>query len=175
MTEIDGQPRVDVVVIGQLGAVHGVRGEVRLFPSSDVPGRFDQLTQVWWIGENGAQRPLHVKHLRAAGRCYLITFEGYEDRETALRLARGRIAIPASQRGILPPGRYFYDDLLGLDCYTESGECLGRIDAIYPTGANDVLEIKGQTREWLVPLQKRYVLDVDLAGRRLKIRLPVEG
>jgi 16S rRNA processing protein RimM len=168
------EPRVpdDMVLIGRLGAVHGIHGELKLFSMSDVPGRFDNLREVFWIGTKGEPKPLKVKSLRALPAHYLICFEGWDVRETAAELSNGLLALPLARRGELPPGVYFLDDILGLEVCDESGRRLGAVTEIYQTGAHDVYAVRDGDRELLLPALPSVVLSIDLAGRRMTVRVP---
>jgi len=162
----------DLVVIGKLGTVHGVHGEIKLFSLSDVPGRFDNLQEVWYVGEKGLAQRLEVKSLRAAGTFWLICFLGIETREEALGLINGQIAIPNDRRGVLPEGAYFLDDIIGLEVVDENGRHLGRIVEIFKTGANDIYEIRDQGKELLLPALKSNILEIDLKAHRMRVRIP---
>ena len=75
-----------MVTIGRAVRVHGLRGDVRVRSLSDVPGRFETLTQVTVEGPGGARRPLAVKAARPIGSDYLVSFEGIETSEAAAPL-----------------------------------------------------------------------------------------
>jgi len=170
----------DWVAIGTLGAPHGVHGEIKLFPLSDVPGRFripekegsPGLREVRWSGEGKADKRLKVASIRPGKRFFLIAFEGIANPEDASGLIGGVLSIPRSERGRLPKDSFFLDDILGLTAVDEQGQVLGRVAEIYQTGANDVYEIRGNRGEWLVPALKKYVLEIDLESRRMVGRLP---
>jgi 16S rRNA processing protein RimM len=76
------------------------------------------------------------------------------------------------ERDWLPPleeGEFYWADLQGLDVETMDGTPLGRIESFMQTGANDVMVVRGE-REHLVPwIRGRYVLDVDLDARRVRV------
>ncbi len=71
-----------------------------------------------------------------------------------------------------PAPGYRVKDLDGCAVVTESGETLGLLKDVYPTGANDVFVVRGEQREYLVPALKDVVLEIDLAARRILVRLP---
>jgi 16S rRNA processing protein RimM len=166
-----GLPAREWVRIGQLGSPHGVRGEIKLYPLSDVPGRFDHLQEVRWT-DSGSSRILRVRALRASGSFFLIAFDGTESPEQAQALARGFLEIPRGSSDDLPPGRYFIDEMVGLTVEDETGAVLGTLTGIYQTGANDIYEISGAEGDWLLPALKSLVLGVDLKNRRMRVRVP---
>ncbi len=167
------EPTDEMVVIGRLGAPHGIRGELRLFSVSDVPGRFEGLREMWWQGAaRGAWRRLRVDQLRSGGDHYLVRFAGFATREQAGALSHGHLALPARERPVLPRGSYFIDQVVGLLVETESGQPLGRIAEVYRTGANDIYAVQGPAGELLLPAVKSVVLEVDLERGRMRVRLP---
>lgn len=158
--------------IARLGSPHGVRGELRLFSLSDVPGRLEGLRAAWWLGARSRRRRLEVEGVRAAGRSWLIKFRGIDTPEAARELVNGFLAVPPQERGTLPRGRYFVDDLIGLEVLAEDGRYLGRLEQIYETGANDVYAVVHEGRELLLPALAQVILEVDLEHRRLRVRVP---
>lgn len=167
-------PRIPagLVLIGKLGAPHGVAGELRLFSLSDVPGRFRGLAGAVWIGAQGQTRELKIKSLRAAAGHDLVAFAGWDRRETAAELSNGLLAVPESERAAAPAGTYFVDEIIGLEVVDERGESLGRVQDIFQTGANDVYVVQGPRGELMLPALKSIILAIDLPGRRLVARVP---
>lgn len=162
------------IYIGKVGAAHGVRGEIRLVPLSDVPGRFQSLGRVYWIGPGGLERSLHVAGCRPANQYYLVSFEEITTREQAARLTNGYLALPRGERGTLPPEQYFLDQVIGLKVETEEGRFLGRVTTIWQTGSNDVYEIHGPEGERLLPAMQNIILRIDLQEQRMIVQLPEE-
>jgi len=172
MTDSGDSRSGDWVRIGQLGAPHGVRGEIKLFPLSDVPGRFSRLSQVWWLGPSGQARELKIQSVRAMASFFLAHFEGLDTPEAVGELARGFVAVPESQRGTLPAGSYFVDDIVGLTVEEDNGRVLGKITEVYQTGANDIYEITGPEGTLLLPALKQVVLGIELREKRMRVRVP---
>jgi 16S rRNA processing protein RimM len=74
----------------------------------------------------------------------------------------------------LPPGEYYWRDIIGLDVYTEEGKLLGRIESVFPTGSNDVYVCKGGQREILLPAIVDVIRQIDINRRVMTVRL-LEG
>ncbi|MEW6515797.1 MAG: ribosome maturation factor RimM [candidate division FCPU426 bacterium] len=161
--------------IGKIGAAHGIHGEVKLFPLSDVPGRFQNLKRVFWIGPKAEARTLQVAACRAMDRFYLVAFEGIETREQASGLTNGHLALPRQERGSLPSGQYFVDDIVGMEVVGEDGKSFGRVAAVWQTGSNDVYEVRGPEGERMLPAVQGIILRIDLAERRMIVRPPDEA
>ncbi|MBN1596597.1 16S rRNA processing protein RimM [candidate division FCPU426 bacterium] len=163
----------DWVVIGKLGAPHGLQGEIRLYSLSDVPDRFETLDSVWWMGAKGSRRKLKVAAFRPGGHFHWIRFHERQTREAVSELRNGYLVIPAEQRGVLPQGRYYIDDVIGLMVEDEHGRRLGRVGDVISTGANDIYVVQGEEqKEMLLPALKEYIVEIDLGQKRMRVRVP---
>ncbi len=159
------------MTIGQVGRVHGLRGEVRVRSLSDVPGRFETLARVTVEGPDGARSQMAVRGARPIGNDYLLSFEGIETPEAATRLVGSLLQIAEDQAAPLPEGQYYQHDLVGMAVRTEEGMSVGTLADIFPTGANEVFVIRGASgREQLIPATREVVRAVDVPGRLMTIR-----
>ncbi len=160
------------ISIGKLGSTHGLEGELKLYPLSDVPERFNQLEQVWWISTSGKPKRLKVVSVRPGGHFFLIHFKDFNHPEAARRLTGGEIAVPPAEKGKLPAGSYFIDDIVGLRVEDDAGKVIGRVSGVLKTGANDIYEIQTHTGEILLPALKDVILSIDLKAGRMRVRVP---
>ena len=139
----------ELVPVGRVGRPHGLDGSFFVEGSSDDPDRFAPGVQLWAEGEPAVV----VASKRAAGRPVVRL-----DRP----VARGaELAIP---REALPPaeeGAWYAFELVGLRVVEEGGRALGRVAAVQPGVANDVLELDDGR---LLPFVEACVRDVDLAA-----------
>jgi 16S rRNA processing protein RimM len=154
----------DGLVVGVIKSPHGVRGEVRVDPRSDVPDRF----RVGAILECDALGPLTIRSIRGTADEPIVHFAGYESRPQAEPL-RGRflrVAVDEARRAT--KGKYLWADLVGLRAETPAGEPLGSVSDILRAGETDVLVVtRAQGGELLVPAIASVVREVDVAGGRV--------
>ena len=155
-----------LVLLGEIGRPHGVRGLVRVRSFCTVPA------------DLAAYGPL----LDEAGRQFrlimlapdLARIEGVDDREAAATLTGTRLHVP---RAALPApeeeDEFYLADLEGLAAVTEAGESLGRVRAVTDHGAGCFLELDGPP-ERLIPFTRACVPVVDVAGGRVVVRPPAE-
>jgi 16S rRNA processing protein RimM len=161
----------DPVLIAEIGAAHGIRGEVRVKAHTADPDA---------IGDYG---PLYAADGRAftieRGRplkddMLVVKFAGIADRNAAETLTRVKLYV---ERAALPEpeeDEFYYADLIGLAAVTTAGEPLGRIIALHNFGADDLLEVRPETgQSVLVPFTKAVVPSVDIAGGKVTIDPPV--
>ena len=158
------------VAIGRVGPPHGLKGQVRVEPLTDVPERFARLDKVSLELPDGKRRPAVVESASADGARVLVKLRGVDDRDAARELSGAYILIPREQAVELLEGRYFIDDILGLEVVTASGESLGRVVEVLRTGANDVYA----TDRAMIPATREVVRKIDIAAGVMVVDLPEE-
>jgi 16S rRNA processing protein RimM len=165
----------DLVAIGAIARVHGLRGEVRVTPLTDRPERFERVTEcVLWDATRDERETRRIATARRHGDTVLVTFAGCGSPEDARALVGRLIALPRAQA--LPPaeGRFYPWQLAGARVTTEDGRPVGRVTGIEHAGAQDLWVVASEGREHLIPAVPEIVLDVDVAAGRVVIR-PPEG
>ena len=159
------------VVIAEIGAAHGVRGEVRVKAHTADPLA---------VADYG---PLHdsrgtifrIKSLRhLKDDMLVVSFEGLTDRTAAEKLNRTKLHV---DRSALPPpdeDEFYHADLIGLSAFDTGGELIGKVTAIYNHGAGDIVEISPNRHKsaLLLPFTTAIVPNVDLTAGRIVVNLP---
>jgi len=135
-----------------------VRGWLKVV--ADDPGVL-AAAPVWWIG--GDARALLESKPHSG--TLLARLEGVDTREAAQRLKGKAVSIPRPEAG---EGRYYWDDLVGLEVVNSQGLVLGVVKAMFSNGAHDVMELSGD-RPRLLPWVPPVVTKVDLPGRRIEV------
>ncbi len=158
------------VLVAQIGAPHGVRGEVRLRSFTEAPAALVDYNPLQT--EDG--RSLVVRRLRPAKGMFVATLDGVETREAAAALANARLYIARDRLPEPEDEAWYHADLIGLAAVHVDGRPLGRVIAVHDFGAGDLLEIRLDlaSRTALVPFTRENVPHVDLAGRRVEIAPP---
>lgn len=157
---------------GKIVGTHGVKGMVRVQPWCDS-GEFLKQFKSFYTDKNGENR-LDVKSVQPHGNVVLMALKGVETIEAAEAL-RNKVIYIDRKDAKLPEGRYFVDDLLGCAVFdADSGEALGEITDISPTGANDVWHITREGTEYLVPAIDEVLVQVDVENSKVTIR-PLKG
>ena len=161
-----------MILVGVIGAPHGVKGELRLKsftadplaiadygPLTDSDGKTLLLTKVRLIKDD----------------MLVAKFDGINDRDAAAKLTRREVYVLRSQ---LPPpdeDEFYFSDLIGLHAKTIAGDAFGTIVAVENFGAGDLIEIeKPDGTRTLLPFTKAVVPHVDIAGREVTIDPPLE-
>ncbi|MFD2111834.1 ribosome maturation factor RimM [Thiorhodococcus fuscus] len=154
------------VVLGKIVGVYGVKGWVRVF-SETAPREGILGYSPWLVGAGSS--PCRVAEGKVHRKGLIVRLDGCEDRDQAAVLVGQEISVP---RDRLPPPRsdeFYWVDLERLAVFSVSGVDLGCVDHLFPTGANDVLVVKGD-RERLIPfVWGEVVKDVDFTTRRIEV------
>lgn len=134
----------DWIEIGRIVAPQGVKGEVRIYPSSDFPERFLE-PGTRWLQRPRAQSPEPVEIVRGRSLegkgLYIVKLAGVEDRDQAEALRGCALLVPASDRPDLDEGEFYVADLMGLRVILQAtGAEIGVVTDIYEAG-NDLLEV----------------------------------
>lgn len=163
----------DRVCVGQVGAPHGVRGELRIKPFTADPLAFQNYGPL--ESEDGARR-FTLLSLRPAGSVVVARLEGVADRDAAEALRNARLYVPRER---LPPpeeNEFYHADLIGLAAVSPEGRPLGTVVAVPNFGAGDLIEVAPADggASVLVPFTRAVVPEIDLTGRRVVVDAPAE-
>lgn len=161
----------NLIVIGQIVAPHGVRGELRVTPLTDFPDRFTKLKSV--LLNDGSS--LQIEGVRNHKQFILLKFRGINTMDEA-NLMRGKL-IHVDRKDLvpLPEGHYYQFEIIGLQVYAETGEYLGKVTDILSTGSNDVYVVEQEgNKPVLIPALKEVVLKIDTKGGQMTVKLQEE-
>jgi 16S rRNA processing protein RimM len=165
--------------IGKIVAAQGLKGEMRVYPDSDFPERFEEPGDRWLL-RPGATEPEKVKLTSGrslAGKgLYVVTFAGVKTREQAEALRDCHLVVRESDRPPLEEGEFHVMDLIGLEVFDQATQArVGTVTDVFAAG-NDLLEVALEREgnpKVLVPFVEAIVPIVDLASRRVEITPPV--
>lgn len=162
--------RLAVVVLGRIGAPFGIEGWVHLH-SYAHPAENIVAYKQWQVrlGGGSSWQPVSVIKARAHGKHFVALLDGCTDRDQAQRYTNAEVGVYREELPELPEGHY-WADLIGLTVVTDEGICLGIVDSLFETGANDVLVVKNGKKEHLIPyVPEQYILSVDKESRTVKV------
>jgi len=157
-----------LVEVGEIVGAFGVLGWVKIRSFTDPPANILKYIP-WALGSSEAPRSARLVEGRPQGAAVVARLEGVEDRDQAIALKGTRILVPRQCFPEASPGTYYWADLIGLDVVTVAGVALGKVRGLLETGANDVLDVKGE-RDRLIPfVVGEFVKNVDLAESRITV------
>ena len=159
----------DFVTVGKIERHFGVRGEFKVRSLTDIPGRLDHLKQVQVLAPTGETVERTVRHVRRVGSTYIMGLVGVTTPEEAIMLRGGLIQVVRAPASTLSMDVYFECDLIGMTVENERGDEVGVLEAILDIPDNQVLVVRKESKEVLIPAAKRFVTSVDLASRRMTV------
>lgn len=161
---------LETVTVGRIERSFGVKGEVRVRPLSDVPGRFEGLKSVSLLARSGKTLETSVTHVRRVGAEFILGLAGLTTPEDASLWRGGLIQTIRGSVPRLPDGWYYECDLVGLAVSTEEGQPIGVLEEIWDLPGNPLFVVRQETKEILIPAAKELVRAVDLAARKMTVR-----
>ncbi|MDD5944433.1 MAG: ribosome maturation factor RimM [Clostridia bacterium] len=160
--------------IGKIAGTHGIKGTLKVFPTTDTPERFELLKEVI-LDVNNEKKVCKIAKVAYHKNFVLLTLKEYNDINQVEGFKNGRILIPESEALPLEENEYYTRDLYDMEVYTEDNEYLGRLNEVYTTGANDVYGVVDKEgKELLLPAIKQCILNVNVPERKMTVRL-LEG
>jgi 16S rRNA processing protein RimM len=158
----------DDVVVGVVRAPHGVRGEVKVEPLTDISEeRFKVGSRLLCEGVGA----LTIARVRGTDASPIVRFKGYDDRSAAEALRNKQLAVPREEARRAAGEGYLWSDLVGMAVATPDGRELGAVAEIIRAGETDVLVVRGAAGETLLPALESVIKEVDLAHGRI-VALP---
>ena len=146
----------DLLQVGVITSTHGIRGEVKVFPTTDDAARFKKLKNVILDFKNQV----------------ILKFKGIDDINDVEKYKKAPLFVTRENAVPLEENEYFIADLIGLSVTSDEGEELGVIDDVLQTGANDVYVVKkAGANDLLIPAIKDCILDVDVENGTMKVHL----
>lgn len=168
----------DRVTIGQILGAHGVKGVLKVRPLTDYPDRFFGMDQLVIERPGKGKKTLDVLRVSTheSKGTFLIAADGVNDRDTADLYRGWLITVAKDERVELPEGEYWLDSLIGLAVIEhESGKRLGVIEDIFPTGSNDVYQVRTEDGELRpIPAIEQVVRSIDVEAGVMSVTL-LEG
>ena len=148
------------VVIGRFGRPHGIKGFVTVHSFTEP--RDNILRYKDWYGFlNNTWQPITLLSVETHSRAIIAQVEGYPERELVTRITNIEIAVQKEQLVELEPGEYYWHQLIGMSVINKKGESFGVVVEIMPTGANDVLVVRGEKKHLIPYLPGQVVIDIN--------------
>lgn len=156
--------------VGVISSTHGIRGEVKVFPTTDDPARFKKLKNV--LLDTGRERlELEVQSVKFFKQFVIVKFRGIDNINDIEKYKGKSLLVPREDAVELGEDEYYIADLMGMEVFTEEGR-FGVLKDVMETGANEVYIIDSDEHgEVLVPAIHDCILDVNIEEKVMKIRL----
>ena len=172
----------DLLQVGAIANTHGVRGEVKVFPTTDDPARFKKLKKV--ILDTGKEKlTLKITQVKFFKNMVILKVQDFDTINDVEKYKGKSLFVTREQAVECDKDEYFIADLIGLKVVAEDGRLLGELKDVLQTGANDVYVVKvgedstyfskvaDKRKELLLPAIKDCILGIDMEKRRMQVHL----
>ena len=163
--------------IGVITRPHGVHGEVKIYPTTDYPQRFEEVENVI-IRTGGGEKQARIENVRYFKNLAIVKFDCFDCPEQVQKIAGADVYIERSQAQPLEEGEYYIADLIGCRVYADdssdklAGELLGTVKDVLQTGANDVYVVEtGEKKTLLFPVIADCVKKVDIENSIITVHV----
>ena len=157
--------------VGQIVNTFGIKGVVKVKAFTDDIERFEELKTVY-ICKKNEMKKVEIEEVKYHKDMVLLKIKGIDDMTEAEKYKGLFLKIDRKDAKKLPKDTYFIADLLGLEVYTDEGELLGKVDDIFPTGANDVYVVKDEMgKQILLPSIPEVLKEIDLEKEKIIVHL----
>lgn len=164
----------DLLQVGIITSTHGVRGEIKVYPTTDDPRRFRRLKEV--VLDTGKEKMnLEIEGVKFFKQFVILKFKGLDNINDIEKYRQKSLYVTRKNAVRLQRDEYFIADLIGLKVQDEDGKELGTVKDVIETGANDVYEVEmADGKSLLLPGIKQCILNVDVENGTMQVHV-LEG
>ena len=160
----------DLFQVGVITTTHGLRGEVKVFSTTQTPQRFLELDEL--LLDTGKELlPVHIRSARFQKDRVILGFKEFTDISEVEPYKKCLLFVTRENAVPLEEDEYYIKDLIGLSVYLEDGSVFGTLKDVLETGANDVYVMDHEGKEVLVPAIRECIREVSVEEGRMVIHL----
>ena len=160
----------DLLQVGVITTTHGIRGEVKVFPTTDDPHRFEVLPSI--LLDTGKELcELEIQRVKYFKQFVILKFKDVDDINEIEPYKGKSLYVTRDMAVPLKENEYYIGDLIGMEVFLEDGSYFVTLKDVMETGANDVYIVQTEDREVLIPAIKDCILKVDVEDNKMTIHL----
>lgn len=157
--------------IGAITTTHGIRGEVKVFPTTDDPGKFSTIRKVTLRNEK-MEQVMEIESAKYFKNMVILKFKGIDDINEVEKYRGSTLWISRKDAVALKENEYYKADLMDMDVVSDEGVFLGKLSDILDTGANDVYVVRTeQGKELLFPAIRECIKHVDMEKNEMTVHI----
>ena len=156
--------------VGVITSPHGIKGEAKVYPTTDNPERLRKLKQVY-AAIKGKETVLEIETVRFQKNMALIKFRQFNTPEEINILRNTDLFVDRENATPLKENENYIADLIGLNVADEDNNIIGTVTDVFPTGANHVMEVNIGEKRVLFPYIRQCILDVNLEEKIIKVHV----
>jgi 16S rRNA processing protein RimM len=159
----------DLLLVGKVTRPHGLDGRLRVLSFAQSEETFLRSGTVFLGTGSGETRSYNVSSIRPHKNIFLLKLKGLDSLEEAEKYRGASVFIEKDTLAHKDEEEYFWYELIGLSVHLNTGQYLGTIRQIIPTGSNDIYVVREGDREHLIPATHEVVKEIDLAQKKMII------
>lgn len=163
-----------MIAVGRIAKSVGIKGELKVVPLTDDPGRFARLTTVWIGRDEAGSERCTINAVRISDGGIFLKVNELSSRTDAESKRNNLIFVLEQDASGPPEGSYYIHDIIGMEVSTDRGEVLGKVREVLLLPANDVWVVQHGKKELLIPATREIIASVDGERRTIVIH-PIEG
>lgn len=159
--------------MGKVGAPYGVQGWVKIH--SFTAPKSNLFSYPLLLESSRDWLDITIERFRPHGDGFVAKFVDINDRDQAALITNANLAVTRDSLPELDTEQYYLTDLIGLTVYNSENIELGKVVDFFETGANEVIVVRGDKKEHLIPfVLDMYVLDIDLSTKQMRVQWDAE-
>lgn len=161
----------DLLRVGIITSTHGIRGEVKVFPTTDDPMRFKKLKECIIIGKRNNVN-VTVSSAKFFKQYVILKFKEFDNINDIEMYTKCDLCVTRANAVKCEPGEYFICDLIGSRIITDEGATLGILKDVLETGANNVYQVESPSgEEFLIPVIDQCILNHDMENKVITVHI----
>ncbi len=160
----------DLFRVGVIANTHGVQGEVKVFPTTEDPKRFDWLKEVL-LNAGEEKIPLKIQKVRYFKNLVIVKFKGIDNINDIEKYKGMDLYVTRENAIPLEEDEYYIADIIGSEVNTEDGKFFGVLKDVLETGANLVYVVEQEGKEVLLPAIPDCVKDIDTEEKKIVVHI----
>jgi 16S rRNA processing protein RimM len=160
-----------MVVVGKLTKTQGLKGEIRMQYYGNSPDELKLLKDARIVKSDGSAIDIELEKVRESKNTHILKFKGVDSIDDAEKLIGSFVHIDIAELKELEKNEYYWDDLIGMSVYDNTGELIGRLASIFETAGNDVYVVKRGIKELLIPAIEDVIKEVDVDNKKMCVHL----
>lgn len=164
----------EYITIGRIAGLHGIKGNLKVYYYNTRRSDFLPYQEIYLRDMEGGVQLQEIQEAKVHRKFISARFKGCERAAHAEKFIGSSVLVKRESLPSLEEGEYYWFEIIGMSVVTDEGRPLGKVEAIYPTGSNDVYVVHARGREWLIPATEEVIVRVDRQERQMVIH-PIEG
>ena len=160
------------ISIGKITGVHGLHGNLKVYSYSGSLDAYEAGCPMLLRNAAGVEKSYIVSTVKPYKKGVLLTLKDVADIDAAEKLVGSELLVSKALLPELEGDEFYWFEIIGMQVFSESGEFLGTVKSIFPTGSNDVYVVKKKGAEIMIPALESVILSIDPDRNSMTVDLP---